>query len=123
MPQIRPNQIISAKPIKVNPTMASPRDLTGIALSLEEILQRGNVSTPATDGLSDVIDDNTFISPDTSNQIEHPPPRTPAILGVKSQTVGFQPDGTAKIDLVLIVEDLDGITEYDIRVAKDAGNL
>lgn len=122
MSQIRPNQVIQNKPSKANPVSAFPRDLSGVELILDEKVEQNAITLTTQDGILDVTE-NTYISPDTSTQIENSPPRTPAIIGVRSQTVGFQPDGTAKVDLVLIVEDIDGITEYDIRVAKNAGNL
>ncbi len=118
--QIRPNQVIPTKTSKANATSPFPRDLTGADLTIDDILQQ--YSLDGVNGLVDVTD-SSYTSPDASNELDTLPPRTPAILGVRSQTVGFQPDGTAKVDLVLIVEDIDGITEYDIRVAKDAGNL
>jgi hypothetical protein len=43
---------------------------------------------------------------------------TPHILGVIEQTVRTLPSGTQVVDIVLEVEDIPGIEEFEVRVAK-----
>jgi len=45
--------------------------------------------------------------------------QTPLITSIKSQTVNYQGDGTAAIDVVITVSDIVGATEYDIRITKN----
>lgn len=123
MPQIRPSQIIPTSAKRINPYSSLPRDLSIVGLTLNDVLSTG---TEVTSNSPTVVTDDTLVnlSPgSTGNATESQAPHTPAILGIESQTVTFQPDGTAKVDVVLILEDIDGVVEYDIRVAKDSGNL
>jgi hypothetical protein len=130
--QIKPTQITTGRGVRRNPNVPLPRDLDQSQMPEGIITVDGTIATSgqsngtvaATNSdQSAASGGTTVLSPDTAVQAESFVPRTPAILSVKSQTVGFQPDGTAKVDLVLVVEDIDGAVEYDIRVAKDAGNL
>lgn len=45
-------------------------------------------------------------------------PEVPEILGIVSQTVRHSDEGTKVIDVVIEVEDIPGITKYEIRVTK-----
>lgn len=121
MEQVRADQIIPVTEKDQNRFFAPPRDLvistkeapekTKISTEQEDV--SGGISTPSTGGTDygDNLNDTVQL------------PATPAIKGVKSQIVNIADDGTVTIDIVLDVQDIPGITEYDIRVAKDAGNL
>ena len=61
----------------------------------------------------DFIEDNDEDYNDYSDA-----PDTPIILGVVSQTLRTTKAGTQRVDLVIEVEEVDGLDKYDIRVAK-----
>lgn len=104
MGQIKRNQILPEIEKRPNPAVGLPRDLYSSP-------QR-DLSVPN-------------VSPSESAPVNGPVgvPQAPAILGIKEQIVIFNPDGTAKIDLILEVEDVDTAVEYDVRVTKVAGNV
>ena len=124
MSQIKPTQILPGRGNRVNPVSSLPIDL--------EPSQRGTPVQPATDVEKSVIEqgieqttnaDFSLQSTESMLSESDPTPGTPAIISVKDQIVKFMPDGTAKIDLILEIQDIDKAVEYDIRVAKNAGNL
>lgn len=78
------------------------------------------LSAPANKSLAST---STPMSTESTLASDSIAPRPPAILGVQEQIISYQPDGTTKIDLILQIEDVSGAVEYDIRVAKDSGNL
>jgi hypothetical protein len=126
MEQIKANQIIPARELEQNPFVAPPRDFnlnTTAANGTAE--QRSKLSIPtgvSGEDISQGIDPGKI---DYGNQLgdaaQYPP--VPHIKSIKEQIVNMHDDGSFTIDVVLNVEDIAGITEYDIRVAKDAGNL
>lgn len=117
MSQIRADQIISVPEKEQNKYFAPPRDLViPTKPAVEPNQQTGQeeaVTTSSTGGVN--------YGESLNDTVQNP--ATPAIKGIKSQTVVIAEDGKITIDVVLDVQDLPGITEYDIRVAKDAGNL
>lgn len=124
MSQIKPIQIIPARESKQNPGSTLPIDLNPV--------QRDFIVDPVTtinDPSPDLDIGETGSELAQSESTEavleqsDPIPATPAIIGVKEQIITFQPDGTARVDIVLEVQDIEGAVEYDVRVAKDAGNL
>lgn len=123
MSQIKPTQIIQGRPVRTNPNSAMPVDLNPNQRSLviEQPPTVGNLTIDASTG--EIIDQNSVTGTESVLQQEDPTPSTPAIISVKQQIVKFMPDGTAKVDLILEVQDVVNAVEYDIRVAKDAGNV
>jgi hypothetical protein len=132
MSQIKPTQIIPGRRVQTNPNSPLPVDLDPAQRNL--ILEPGTtISDPVADtgsgefGSGEEAESPLNSTGNTSTESvleqEDPVPSTPAILSVKEQIIKFQPDGTAKIDLILEVQDIEDAVEYDIRVAKDAGNL
>lgn len=127
MSQIKPTQIIPGRQVRPNPITGFPVDLSPA--------QRSLLAVQAEPANRDFGSEGQLVGPDTSGftigtvgtesvlQQEDPTPSTPAILSVKEQIVKFMPDGTAKIDVILEVQDIAGAVEYDIRVAKNAGDL
>jgi hypothetical protein len=135
MSQIKPTQIIPEREVRPNPGAAFPVDL--------QPNQRFFVlETPTTEkdpgldtdigesgGESENLEPIPLVSGDYALpqesvlQDSDPVPATPRIISVKQENINFQDDGTAKIDVILVVEDVDEAAEYDIRVAKNAGNL
>lgn len=125
MSQIKPTQLIPGRESRVNPSSALPVDLDPVQRSL--LLQaETTVSDPvAEQSQGDIPVESNFALQSTESMLAEsdPTPGTPAILSVKEQIVKFMPDGTAKVDIILEIQDIDEAVEYDIRVAKDAGNL
>lgn len=117
MDQVKSNNIVSPDKSFNNKRASLPRDL----------------KTNPTDNSSSVVVISSPIDPNInpSQNVGLPvpsinnniPPDTPTILSVVSQTVSHKPDGTSTIDVVLKVSDINGASEYDVRVAKSAGNL
>lgn len=118
MSQIKPTQIIPGRENRTNPASGLPIDL--------DPAQRSILIQPIV--TVDTPDQNTgeqFALQTTESILveSDPVPGTPAIISVKEQIVKFMPDGTAKIDVILEIQDISKAVEYDIRVAKDAGNV
>jgi hypothetical protein len=121
MTQIKQTKIIVEQDVPFPATVSLPRDL----------LVNPNRSWEKTSGINALPQDLVTLPGETSNEgisspgDQHPPfvPATPLILSVKSQQVTFKPDGTATIDVILDVQDVPGVVEYDIRISKNAGNL
>lgn len=43
---------------------------------------------------------------------------TPEILGIVSQTIRTKDDGSQVVDVIVEVEDIPGVSKYEVRVAK-----
>jgi len=109
--QIRAVQILEST-IDSNQIVALPRDLqTSSTDSTEEAVANIPSVSSVGDSTSAYGDFGGFN------------PATPSIMSVKSQTVNILDDGTATIDVVLVLEDITGVSEYDIRVAKQGDNV
>lgn len=123
MSQIKPTQIIPGRENRVNPITPLPIDLDPVQRSL--IIPPITTATPIPEGqTASFLEETTSVqSTETMLAESDPMPATPAILSVKQQIVKFMPDGTAKVDVILEIQDISNAVEYDIRVAKDAGNL
>lgn len=125
MEQIRANQIIPERELDQNPYVAPPRDFNiNTKESKGTTTQRTTPinTTPTGTDISQGIDPGKIDYGDKLGDAAQYPP-VPHIINVKEQIVNMHDDGSFTIDVILNVEDIPGITEYDIRVAKDAGNL
>ena len=129
MTQIKPHEIIQEDEGDINPNFALPRDLYQPAsrkLNSGMIITPENTNMPI-EGID--IDTSGEGQPDESvdygNEITDPflPPQVPLIKSVKRQTINMTDDGTYTVDVVLEVSDITGVSEYDVRVARDNGNL
>lgn len=130
MSQIKPTQIIPTRILQQNPVSALPVDLNPAQRNLligPTTTAAGEVDSTGTENDSGPeatpLATSTPLSTESTVALSDLTPATPAILSVKEQIIKFAPDGSAKIDVILEVQDIDGAVEYDIRVAKDAGNL
>ena len=123
MSQIKPTQIIPERQIRSNPNIAMPVDLNPSQRNIiaEQPAVLGSVTIDPTTG--EIINQGGSTGTESTLQQEDPTPSAPAIISVKQEIVKFMPDGTAKVDIILEIQDIDGAVEYDIRVAKDAGTL
>lgn len=104
------------------PPTAVPNQVVGLPSDLKteaEVASSPGAENPVSTGQQNDAEGNTSIS-GQDTEIGLP---TPAIIQIKSQTVNILEDGTATIDVVLEVEDIQGVFEYDLRVAKDAGTV
>lgn len=112
--QIRSNKVIKPADRRLNPLFAYPRDLD-VEFTAQDIAEET--------GLENELDwagsDHSDYGPSLGGGV----PQTPTIIGVKEQRVIISDDGTATIDVVLEVEDISGVDEYEVRISKDAGNL
>jgi len=50
-------------------------------------------------------------------------PDTPALIGIKSQTVKIKDDGTYAIDVIIEVNDVANVSDYEVRISKGAGSI
>jgi hypothetical protein len=123
MSQIKPTQIIQGRKVKTNPNTAMPVDLNPSqrTLVIDQGAILGNLTIDPVTG--EITDQGSVTGTESTLQQEDLTPSTPAIISVKQQIVKFMPDGTAKVDIILEIQDINGAVEYDIRVAKDAGTL
>jgi hypothetical protein len=125
MEQIRATQIIPVRELSQNPYVAPPKDLE---LNTKEAngtaVPKASIEVPTNTG----VDHDPVLNPgglnygDSLNDAAQPP-AVPHIINIKEQIINMHDDGTSTVDLVLNIEDIKGVTEYDIRIAKDAGNL
>lgn len=127
MAQIRATQIIPVRELEQNPYVSPPRDL---ALNTKEGNGTAAPKTsltvplaPAGENIAPVVTPGGLNNYGEGLNDAAQPPAVPHIISVKQQIVNIHDDGTSTIDVILNVEDVKGVTEYDIRVAKDAGNL
>lgn len=120
MSQIKPNQVIPASTDVFYPNFSLPRDLVNTGKRVWASGDQGADFSPLP---GEVVEGQSPTSQQPSDSSGASiTPNAPLIQSIKSQTVSFKPDGTATIDVVLVVEDIDNVVEYDIRIAKN-GNL
>ncbi len=118
MTQIKENQIISSPTPERNPVVSPPRDL---AFTVKDgIVDEQPSTSPSQSAVTGTETQQTVYE---NNIAAIKVPATPAILSVKSQAVNMQDDGTSMINVILVVEDIPGVTEYDIRIAPTGAAL
>jgi hypothetical protein len=123
MEQIRATQIIPIRELSQNPYVAPPKDLelntkeaNGTTVSKTTIDAPSNIGT----SVAPVLNPGGANYGDSLNDAAQLP-AVPHIINIKQQIINMHDDGTSTIDLVLNIENITGVTEYDIRIAKDAG--
>lgn len=124
MAQVDPDQIVGNK-APANPVKPIPRDFSSEFAAATET-RRAILSTPiVSDPTNPFQNDHGSVPSDavSSQAASMPVPQTPALLSIKSQTISIKEDGTATVDVILEVEGITGVTEYEVRIAKDARNL
>lgn len=121
MTQIKQNQIVpnSNKDVFF-PNYSLPRDLVA---SDDRIWSGQDPNTTFSSLPGEVIEGEIPTSHQPQDGSTSITPDAPLILSVKSQTVSFKSDGSIAIDVVLEVQDIPNVSEYDIRVAKNAGSI
>lgn len=133
MAQIRDTDIIRTPEVNLDPRLFVPDGVIDLGVKSSEIdpdLPTPNVddedisegSTPSTDTGSgdggDVVyqpPTNSDIPAESGTTDMLPTPQTITII---SQTIRIAPDGSSLVDVVIEVEDIPGVTNYDVRVTK-----
>ena len=88
------SEIVEETQKDVIPTANLPRGISG---SYRDILGEGD--SESGDGI----------------EVDLPPPTG---LEIKSQTIGFTPDGRQFVDVVIEFNEVDGASNYDVRITK-----
>lgn len=119
MKQINSDQIVD-NGIPDNTVKPIPRDLAEVKNSSANKSGLGFVNA----GASNTSDGGPLpVQDGSTNPISMPPPDTPAFIGVKSQSVKIKDDGTYAIDIVIEVEDIRNVSDYEVRISKSAGSV
>ena len=118
MKQIDSDQIVD-NGIPDNPIKPIPRDLGFLRTSFSSQSGLGLLNL-SNSGSVDSLPLESESSPPTPSI---PLPETPNLIGVKSQTVKIKEDGTYAIDLIIEVEDIRNVSDYEVRISKGAGTV
>lgn len=116
MKQINSDQIID-NGIPDNTVKPIPRDLADVKSSSSGKSGLGFINTGGTSNTDVPLQDGATGPGPVS------PPETPQLLGIKSQSVKIKEDGTYAIDLVIDVEDIRNVSDYEVRISKSAGSI
>lgn len=133
MAQIRDTDIIRTPEVTVDPRLFVPDGVIDLSVRSSEIdsdnptptADNGETSDDAADSSADtgtgdggdaVYTPPTNDTPAESGEIDMLP--TPQTIEIVSQTIRIAPDGSSLVDVVIKVEDIPGVTNYDVRVTK-----
>lgn len=117
MKQINSDQIVD-NGVPENTVKPIPRDLADVKAASSGKSGLGFINSSeltTTDSGS-----NTAPTSPTSQKII---PDTPALIGVKSQNVKIKDDGTYAVDVIIEVEDILSVSDYEVRISKGAGSI
>jgi len=116
--QINSDQIVD-NGIPDNTVKPIPRDLADVKNSSANKSGLGFINTGAA-----INNGGPLPTQDGSiNPVSMPSPETPALIGVKSQSVKIKDDGTYAVDIVIEVEDIRNVSDYEVRISKGAGTI
>lgn len=115
MKQINSDQIVDNR-IPENTVKPIPRDLSDVKSN-----ESGKSGLGFINSGSSPVDGHSPSTGTPANQ--NIPPATPALIGVKSQNVKIKDDGTYTIDVVIEVEDITNVSDYEVRISKSAGSI
>lgn len=119
MYQINSDQIVD-NGIPDNTVKPIPRDLADVKTTSSNKSGLGLINT----GTPTINDGGPFTSPGSATDpTSMPLPDTPSLIGIKSQTVKIKDDGTYAVDVVLDVEDVRNVSDYEVRISKGAGSI
>lgn len=119
MAQIKENQVVPSRIVRRNPLEAPPRDLSLDFVDAQNLPVETTIPSQPTNFPTEA-QPNPILPPSTLPIVHLD---TPLITDIKSQTINFQGDGSATVDVVLTVTNISGAKEYDIRITKDEGVL
>lgn len=110
---ISSGRIVQKPEVVLDPNLFLPPGVTG--MRLETLEERGRKSPGSSSGGDDTSIDSeyTYDNPDLDTSL-----RPPAWLKLISQTVRTGPTGIQVVDVVIEVEDVPGVTDYQPRVTK-----
>lgn len=91
------SEIVKETPNKLLPTNSLPRGLPG---EYRDVVRTG--------------DDAPGGNPGEGGDLN--PPKN---IKIKSQTIKFGPDGTQFVDVVVEFDEVDGASNYDVRITKE----
>lgn len=116
MKQINSDQIID-NGIPDNTVKPIPRDLGDV-----------KTSSSGKSGLGFINSGGNFVGGEPTPSAGTPTnqksvPQTPSLIDIKSQSVRVKPDGTYAIDIVIEVEDIANVSDYEVRISKSAGSI
>lgn len=117
MKQINSDQIVD-NGIPDNTVKPIPRDLEDIKATSSGKSGLGLINSGG--------DSNTQPGPTPSTGTpanQRTIPETPSLIGIKSQTIKIKEDGTYAVDIVIEVEDILGVSDYEVRISKSAGSI
>lgn len=117
MKQINSDQIVD-NGISDNTIKPIPRDLADVkSASGKSGLGFTSAGTPSLE------EGGSLPNPGNTAQASKPLPDTPSFIGVKSQSVKIKDDGTYAVDLIIEVEDVRNVSDYEVRISKSAGSI
>lgn len=116
MKQINSDQIVD-NGISDNTVKPIPRDLADVKSSSGKSgVGFTNAGTPSIEG-------GSLPNSGNAGQTSKPIPDTPSLIAVKSQQVKIKDDGTYAIDVIIEVEDVRNVSDYEVRISKSAGSI
>lgn len=124
MAQIRDTNVIRTPEVTVDPRLFLPDGIIDMTTKSPEIDPDAPTAFPASTGEDLEIVDGEVIydeGTDTSTGeggFENDTLPTPQYILVLNQVIRIAPDGKALVDVTIDVEDIPGITNYEVRVAK-----
>jgi hypothetical protein len=116
--QIDSDQIVD-NGIPDNTIKPIPRDLGDLKFSSSGKSGLGLLNLSSFSSV-DLISEESSSAPSTPSI---PLPETPNLIGVKTQTVKIKEDGTYAVDVVIEVEDIRNVSDYEVRISKGAGTI
>jgi hypothetical protein len=133
MAQIRDTDIIRTPEVNLDPRLFIPDGVIDIGVKSSGIDPENPTDTPsatsaeAIEGVevddSGTTDDGEVHYDEPSNLPvesgdEEDKLPTPQYIEIVSQTIRIAPDGSSLVDVVINVEDIPGISNYDVRMTK-----
>lgn len=122
MAQIKDTSVIRTPETTVDPRLFLPPDVIDMSFKSIEIDPDNPISTPDLDEPGDETtgDGVVYDTFDTTEGVgtNNDTLPTPQSLSIVQQTIKFAPDGRAYVDVIVEVEDVPGITNYELRINK-----
>lgn len=134
MAQIRDTDIIRTPEVNLDPRLFVPDGVIDIGTKSTEIDSDNPTPTSDTGETSDdAVDSSTGSGTGDGGDVVYELPTnddipvesgetdalpTPQFIEIVSQTIRIAPDGSSLVDVVINVEDIPGVTNYDVRVTK-----
>lgn len=134
MAQIRDTDIIQTPPVTLDPRLFVPDGVIDIGVKSTEIDPDNPTANPLDDeeitengsgtdvGTGDDGGDSPVYTPPTNDvpaeNGESDALPVPQSINIVSQTIRIAPDGSSLVDVVIEIDDIPGVTNFDVRVTK-----